>query len=69
MTERTEINRIKVVLAEKRRTGKWLAEQMGVTPQRVSTWVAQSVQPSLQTLIEISRHLDVDVRELIISTK
>lgn len=69
MTERPEINRLKIVLAEKRRTGKWLAEQMGVTPQRVSTWVSQAAQPTLLTLIVISRHLDVDVRELIISTK
>ena len=64
-----EINRIKVVLAEKKRTNKWLAEQLEVNPPTVSLWCTNDVQPTLETLIEIAKVLDVDARELIVSTK
>ena len=63
-----DINRIKVVLVEKKRTNKWLAEQLGKDPATVSKWCTNSAQPSLETLVEIARVLDVDARELIIPT-
>lgn len=63
------INRIKAVLAEKRVTGKWLAEQLGKSENTVSKWCSNKIQPSLETLLEIARVLDVDIRLLIVSTK
>lgn len=60
-----DINRIKVVLAEKKRTNKWLAEQLGKDPATVSKWCTNSCQPSLETLIKIAKLLDVEVVELI----
>lgn len=65
----TIINRIKVVLVEKQRTSKWLAEQLGKSENTISKWCSNKVQPSLESLIEIARILDVDVRELIVPTK
>lgn len=65
----TAINRIKVVLVEKQRTSKWLAEQLGKSENTISKWCSNKVQPSLESLIEIAKILDVDVRELIVSTK
>lgn len=65
----TTINRIKVVLVEKQRTSKWLAEQLGKSENTISKWCSNKVQPSLESLIEIAKILDVDVRELIVSTK
>lgn len=66
---RKELNRIKVVLVENRRTNRWLAEQLGKDPATVSKWCTNSSQPSLETLSEIARLLDIDVKELINSTK
>lgn len=63
--ETKNLNRLKVVLAEKTRTNKWLAEQLGRDPATVSKWVTNSSQPTLETLIEIAKCLEVDVRELI----
>ena len=63
------LNRIKVVLVEKGKTVKWLSEKIGKTPCTVSKWCSNSIQPDLQTLGKIARLLDVDVRELIVSTK
>ncbi len=62
-------NRIKVVLAEKNRTGIWLGEQIGKSNTTVSKYINQRVQPDLITLYAIADALDVDVRELIISNK
>jgi len=62
------INRIKVVLAEKSKTNKWLAEQLKKNETTVSRWCTNEVQPSLETLIEISILLNIDVKELIHST-
>lgn len=59
------INRIKAVLAESGKTNKWLAEQLGKDPVTVSKWCTNKVQPSLETLCEIARCLDIDVKELI----
>lgn len=60
-----DINRIKVVLVEKKKTNKWLAEQLGKDPATVSKWCTNSCQPTLETLIKISQLLDVEVNSLI----
>ena len=61
-----DINRIKVVLVEKKRTNKWLAEQLGVNPSTVSKWCTNSSQPDLSSLLKIADLLEVDIKELII---
>ena len=61
-----DINRIKLVLVEKKRTNKWLSEQMGVTPSTVSKWWTNSSQPDLSSLLKIADLLEVDLRELIV---
>jgi len=63
-----DLNRLKVVLAENKRTSKWLAEQLHKDPATVSKWCTNSAQPSLETLVEIARVLDVDARDLIAPT-
>lgn len=63
-----DINRLKVVLVEKKKASKWLAETLGKDPATVSKWCTNSSQPSLETLIKIARILEVDVRELIVPT-
>lgn len=68
MTPRN-INRIKAVLAEKNRTNKWLAEELSKNPNTVSRWCTNEIQPPLETLVEVARILDVDVRELLVGTK
>lgn len=67
--DKKSINRIRVVLAEKERTNKWLAEKLGVTPNSVSKWCVNFSQPSLEKLVEIAEVLDVDVTELLNRTK
>lgn len=62
-------NRIKAVLAEKGKTNKFLAEEMGVNINTVSKWCTNNVQPPIETLFGIAKVLDVDVRELLVSTK
>ena len=62
-------NRLKIVLAEKERTGTWLSEQMGRNLGTVSRWMTNKVQPSVEQLYDIAKHLDVDVRELLDSSK
>ena len=61
-----DINRIKVVLVEKKRTNKWLTEQLGVNPSTVSKWCTNSSQPDLNSLLKISDLLEVDIKELIV---
>ena len=69
-TEREQARpQVKIVLAEKERTGTWLSEQMGRNIGTVSRWMTNKVQPSVEQLYDIAKHLDVDVRELLISTK
>ena len=63
------INRIKAVLAERNKTGKWLAEQVNRDPATVSKWCTNLVQPDLNTLRKIAELLDVDIKDLIWSTK
>ena len=69
MEKERDINRIKVVLVEKKRTSKWLSEQLGKDPATVSKWCTNSSQPSLETLSRIAQILEIDIRELLISTK
>ena len=64
-----DINRLKVVLVEQKKTGKWLAEQLGKDPSTVSKWCSNKMQPSLEILIQIAGLLDIDVREIIVNTK
>ena len=64
-----DINRLKVVLAEKKRTNKWLAEQLGKDPGTVSKWCTNTMQPNLETLVKIAECLDVDVKDLLLSIK
>lgn len=61
----TDINRLKVVLVEKKKTNKWLCEQLGVNPSTVSKWCTNSSQPDLHTLVKIARLLEVTVDELL----
>jgi transcriptional regulator with XRE-family HTH domain len=63
-----DLNRIKVVLAEKKKTSKWLAEEIGKDVATVSKWCTNTSQPSLETLVLIANALQVDVRELIVPT-
>ena len=60
-----DLNRIKVVLAEKKRTNKWLAEQLGKNTATVSKWCTNTSQPDLYTLERVAEILDCDKRELI----
>ena len=64
-----KINRIKVVLAEKNRTNKFLAESLSVDPSQVSRWVTNRQQPNLETLLKIANALEVDIRELLQPSK
>lgn len=64
-----ELNRLKVVLVERKRTGKWLAEKLGKNEATVSRWCTNEFQPSLETLFAIAKALNVDVRDLLVSTK
>ncbi len=68
-TMEQRINRIKVVLAEKQRTNKWLAEKLGKEYSTVSKWCTNTNQPDLITLSKIAHLLDVDIRELLVSGK
>lgn len=61
-----DINRIKMVLFEKKRTARWLSEQMGVTPSTVSKWCTNTSQPDLSTILKIADLLEVDIRELFV---
>ena len=60
------LNRIKVVLVEQQKTGKWLAEQLGISTCTVSKWCSNTIQPDLATLDKIATLLNVDRRELIV---
>ena len=63
------INRIKVVLAEKQRTNKWLAEKLGKDTSTVSKWCTNSSQPDIQTFLQIAEALEVDIRELLVGSQ
>ena len=65
-TTMEDINRIKLVLVEKKRTSKWLSEQMGVNPSTVSKWCTNTSQPDIVSLLKIADLLEVDIKELIV---
>lgn len=65
----SNLNRIKAVLAEQNKTGKWLAEKLGKSSCTVSKWCSNSNQPDLQTLEKIAQLLDVDKRDLLTPIK
>ena len=60
-----DINRVKVVLVEKKKTGKWLAAQLDKNPSTVSKWCSNVAQPDLATLVKVANLLEVDVQDLI----
>ena len=60
-----EINRIKVVLVEKKRTNKWLAEQLGCAPTTVSKWCTNACQPPMETYLKIAKLLNVEIDDLL----
>ncbi len=64
-----DLNRIKVVPVEKKRTNKWLAEQLGKDPATISKWCTNSSQPDLATLARVAALLEVDVKDLLNSTQ
>ena len=59
------LNRIKLVLVEKNKTCKWLADELGKTPCSVNKWCQNTIQPDLNTLDKIAKHLGVDVKNLL----
>ena len=59
-----DINRLKVVLAEKKRTAKWLAAEIGKYHATISKWCTNTTQPSLDALRDISNALEVTIQEL-----
>ena len=63
-----DINRLKLVLVEKKKTGKWLAEQLGKNLSTISKWCSNVSQPDLATLVKVANLLEVDVQELINKT-
>ena len=64
-----KLNRIKVVMAEKDKTGLWLSEQIGKSNTTVSKYLNQRAQPDLKTSNEIANALDVDVKDLLVSNR
>ncbi|MEL7222391.1 MAG: helix-turn-helix transcriptional regulator [Bacteroidota bacterium] len=62
-------NRIKAVLAEKRKTSKWLAAELDMNTTSISKWCRNDMQPRVETLFQIANALDVDVRELLVSNR
>jgi len=64
-----KINRLKVVLAEKNKTNRWLAEQLGKSDVTISRWCTNEVQPSMETFLQIATVLNIDIKELLNSTK
>lgn len=60
-----DINRLKLVLVEKKKTGKWLAEQLGKNPSTVSKWCSNIAQPDLATLVKVANLLRVGIQDLI----
>ena len=63
------LNRLKVVLVEKGKTGKWLAEELGKSNCTISKWCSNSIQPDLNTLERIAQLLEIDIRDLLVGTR
>lgn len=66
--ENKELNRLKLVLVEKKKTGKWLAEQLGKDQTTISKWCTNANQPDLQSLMKIAKLLSVDINDLVIES-
>ena len=64
-----ELNRLKIILVEKKRTGKWLAEVLKKNEATISRWCTNESQPSIETLFEIAKVLDIDVKDLLVNSK
>ncbi len=60
-----DLNRIKVVLVQKKKTGKWLAEQLGLSESTVSRWCSNAAQPNLNTLSRVAKLLEVEMKDLL----
>lgn len=67
--DRYIFNRIKAVLAEKGKTNNWLADELKMNRTTISKWCRNEMQPRIETLFQIAKVLEVDVRELLVSTK
>ncbi len=67
--EKVVYNRVKAVLAEKSKTNNWLADKLQMNRTTVSKWCRNEMQPRVETLFQVADVLDVDVRELLVSTK
>lgn len=65
MADNKDLNRLKVVLAEKKKSNLWLSKQLGCAPTTVSKWCTNTSQPPLETLMKITKLLEVDIKELI----
>ena len=63
-----DINRLKVVLAEKKKTNKWLAEKLSKDPATVSKWCTNTIQPSMDTLLDIANALEMNIQDLLLPT-
>lgn len=67
MQMKQEINRLKIVLAEKKRTNRWLAAQLGKNEATISKWCTNTTQPSLDDLVLIAKCLEIDTKDLLLS--
>ena len=65
MAANKDLNRLKVILVEKKKSNLWLSKQLGCAPTTVSKWCTNSSQPPLETLLKITKLLDVDIKDLI----
>ncbi len=65
MTENKDLNRLKVILAEKKKTNLWLSKELGCAPTTVSKWCTNTSQPPLEMLMKISKLLNVELSELV----
>lgn len=63
-----DINRLKLVLVDKKKTSKWLAETLGKDPATISKWCTNTSQPSIETFLEIARLLEVDIKDLLVTS-
>ena len=66
MAENKDLNRVKVILAEKKKSNLWLSKQLGCAPTTVSKWCTNSSQPPLEMLMKMSKVLDVELNELVV---
>lgn len=67
MASNKDLNRLKVILAEKKKTNLWLSRELGCAPTTVSKWCTNSSQPDITNLLKIASLLDVDIKELLVS--